>query len=102
MRYTNTKNLDKYLNGQFIEEEEIVDLKDDKTYFIMLNLRTNQGIDLEEYQNRFSEDLLEVKKTEIKNFADQGLLKIDEENHRLIPTYNGMMILDQIILELIK
>ena len=65
-------------------------------------LRTNQGIDLEEYQNRFSEALLEVKKTEIKNFADQGLLKLDEENHRLTPTYNGMMVLDQIILELIK
>ena len=102
MRYTNTRNLDKYLSGQFIEEEEIVDLKDDKTYFIMLNLRTNQGIDLEEYQNRFSEDLLEVKKTEIKNFTNQGLLKLDKENHRLTPTYNGMMILDQIILELIK
>ena len=102
VRYTNTRNLDKYLKGQYIEEKEIVTSEDDKTYFIMLNLRTNQGIDLKEYQNRFREELLKVKKTEIENFLDQDLLKIDEENHRLTPTYNGMMVLDQIILELIK
>lgn len=99
-RYVNTRNLEKYLSGQFIEESEIVDLKDDKTYFIMLNLRTNQGIDLDDYQNRFNEDILETKKEEIESFIKDGLLK--NENNRLIATYNGMMILDQIILELIK
>lgn len=99
-RYTNTRNLEKYLSGQFIEESEIVNIKDDKVYFIMLNLRTNQGIDLVEYQTRFKEDLLESKKEDIQRFIKDRLLKI--ENHRLIATYNGMMILDQIILELIK
>ena len=102
IRYTNTRNLDKYLSGHYIEEKEIVSVKEDKTYFIMLNLRTNQGIDLEIYKERFNEDLLDTKHKEIQLFINDGLLYIDEEKHRLIATYDGMMILDQIILALIS
>ena len=102
VRYTNTRNLEKYLSGQYVEEKETVSLEDDKTYFIMLNLRTNQGIDLKEYRNRFSEDLLVTHKEAIENFIKEGLLFINKENEQLIATYNGMMILDQIILELVK
>ena len=101
-RYTNTRNLDKYLSGQYIEEKEMVSKKEDRTYFIMLKLRTNQGIDLKEFRERFDEDLLKTKEQEIQAFIKEGLLYIDVEKHRLIPTYNGMMILDQIILALIN
>ena len=101
IRYKNTRSLDQYLKGNYVEEKEIVSKEDDRTYTIMLNLRTNQGIDLQELKEKFDEDLLETKKEEIKSFIEQKLLYMDERSHRLIATYDGMMVLDQIITELI-
>ena len=99
VRYKNTKNLNKYLNKDYIEEKEVVTPKEDKTYFIMLNLRTNRGISLTEYKEKFSEDLYEVKRTQIDSFIKQGLLVLDDD--KLYPTFEGMMILDSLIMDLI-
>ena len=55
IRYTNTKSIDEYLKGATIREKETVTLEDDKEYFIMLNLRTNLGIDLVLYREKFDE-----------------------------------------------
>lgn len=99
IRYKNTKNLNKYLNKDYIEEKEVVSVKEDKTYFIMLNLRTNQGISLAKYKEEFSEDLYEKKKTQIDSFIKKRLLVLDGD--KLYPTFIGMMILDNLILDLI-
>ena len=93
-------NMAKYLKGDYASEEELVTEKDNKVYFIMLNLRTIYGLDLKKYQNLFNEDLLETKQKEIKELISSGLIK--QENHLLIPTYEGMMLLDQAILKLIS
>ncbi len=98
IRYTNTRSITDYLKGKRVIEKEKVALNDDKEYFILLNLRTNRGIPLDLYQAKFNENLLEVKKEEIKNLINQKLLYINEQN--LIATYDGMMVLDQLILEL--
>ena len=89
IRYKNTINLQEYLKGNFISEKEVVTLKDRLTYQIMLNLRTIEGLDMS-----FTKD----KEEEINNLVNEGLLIV--ENNRLIPTYQGMMVLDQIILQL--
>jgi len=99
VRYTNTKNFDKYIKGNWIEEKEVVSVNDDREYFIMLNLRTIFGLDLNEYKSRFNEDLLVLKNKEINLMVKLGNLKL--ESNKLIPTYQGMMVLDQIILKLI-
>lgn len=99
VRYRNTRNLNKYLDKNFEREEEIVSIKDKKEYEIMLNLRTNIGLDLTKYQNSFNEDLLKKKKDIINNFIINDLL-ILKDNH-LVATYEGMMILDKIILDLL-
>lgn len=99
IRYKNTSNFDSYLKGNNIREEEIVDLKDDLEYQIMLNLRTNQGIDLAYFNNKFNKDLYREKKIIIDDYMSQGYLFIDK-NH-LIATFKGMMILDKIIIDLI-
>lgn len=101
VRCTNTRNFEKYCNGDYIEEKEVVDLDSQKSYQIMLNLRTNKGIDLEEFKAKYSEDLLCKHKEEIDRFIKDGLLTLDKENRHLVATYHGMMILDQIIMELI-
>lgn len=98
-RYKNTTNLDKYLKCQFIKEEEIVTLKDEEEYFIMLNLRTNEGVDLDIYNKLYNKDLLRTRKDVIEQYIKGNYLYISHQ--KLIATFDGMMILDKIILDLI-
>ena len=98
LRYKNTTNFQKYLNGENIREEEILSLEDEMKYQILLNLRTIEGIDLKEFKDKYNKDLYALKRKEIDDFIANKLLYID--NNHLIATYEGMMILDQIILAL--
>ena len=102
IRYTNTRNLNKYLSMDYKEEKEEVSIKDDKEYFLMLNLRTIRGIILKEYQDRFNEDFYQKNKDLIDEYIDRGLLIYDENEGRIYPTYQGMMILDTMLLEFFK
>ena len=97
-RYKNTVSIEKYNKGEYIEETESVTRKDDLLYFVMLNLRTINGINFERYHNRFQKDFYNEHKETIDNLIKQGLLKMDETH--IYPTYEGMMVLDQIIMEI--
>ena len=89
-RYKNTVNLSQYLKRAFVFEKEHVSNKDKLTYQIMLILRTIEGLDINFVKN---------KEKEIKELISSGLLKL--ENNHLIATYDGMMVLNQIILKLL-
>ena len=89
-RYKNTINLSQYLTRAFISETEKVSDKDNLTYQIMLNLRTIEGLDIKYVQD---------KESIVDELVKKGLLII--EQNKLVPTYEGMMILDQIILKLL-
>ena len=89
-RYKNTINLSQYLTRAFISEKEKVSDKDKLTYQIMLNLRTIEGLDIKYVQD---------KESIVDELVKEGLL-IKKQN-KLLPTYEGMMILDQIILKLL-
>ena len=89
-RYKDTINLSQYLTRAFISEKEKVSDKDKLTYQIMLNLRTIEGLDIKYVQD---------KESIVDELVKEGLL-IKEQN-KLVPTYEGMMILDQIILKLL-
>ena len=99
IRYKNTTNLTKYLKGEYVEEKEVVTLKDKMTYQIMLNLRTNEGLDLNQFEKEFGVSLLDTKRKEIEEMKTKGYLY--ERFNCLKPTYQGMMILDTVILKLI-
>ena len=98
-RYKETINITDYLKRVFISEREKVSKQDKLTYQIMLNLRTIEGLNLKSLKDEFGVDLLKTKEQEIYGFISQGLLVLKEGT--LVPTYQGMMILDQIILKLI-
>ena len=89
-RYKNTVNLSQYLDRVFVSKKEQVSKQDKLTYQIMLNLRTIEGLDI---------SFVKDKEKEINELISSGLLV--KKDKRLIPTYQGMMVLDQIILELI-
>ena len=98
-RYKNVTTLDKYNSENKILEKEILSKKDLITYYLLTSLRTIYGIDLIYFKSSFDEDLLLSKKIEIDQFIKDGLL-INKEN-RLFPTYDGMMVLDTILVSLI-
>ena len=99
VRYTNTKSINEYLKGNFINEEGKITSLDDREYQIMLNLRTNRGIDLNQFKDKFNYDLLENKRDIILQLEKEKLLEV--KNEHLIATFEGMMVLDQIIFKLI-
>ena len=98
IRYTNTKNLTKYLKGVNDIYKEELTLQEEKEEFIMLGLRLVEGISLKEYEEKFNENLLELKKEEINYLLNQNLIKISFD--RLFTTYQGMLLLDVVILKL--
>ena len=102
IRYTNTLSINEYLNGTTRKQEEKVNLQDDKEYFLMLNLRTNRGIILKEYQNKFHEDFYQKNKEIIDKYQNDGLMIYNHEKGSYSLTYPGMMILDTILMELLK
>ena len=99
IRYTNTRSINEYLKGKRQDYQEIVNPVDDIEYQIMLNLRTVEGLDLKEFEDKFGFDLYQTKKEIIDELTHNGFLIISRG--KLIPTYEGMMTLDQIILKLI-
>ncbi|MCR4880145.1 MAG: radical SAM family heme chaperone HemW [Bacilli bacterium] len=98
VRYVNTKNLKKYLAHQFIDNKEEVSKVDEMNYELMLRLRTIEGIDLEEFKKRYKIDLYKEKSDEISDFVKKNFLQISAS--KITPTYEGMMLLDQILVKL--
>ena len=89
IRYKNTINLSRYLTRVFVSEKEEVSERDKLTYQIMLNLRTIEGLNMSFVKN---------KRNVIGELIKEKLLIVKDDI--LIPTYEGMMVLDQIILKL--
>lgn len=98
IRYKNTTNLNRYLDRVNEKEFEKVDLKDLEEYQIMLNLRTLEGLDLEEFKKIFNKDLYMCKRDIIDSYINSGHLKLI--NNHLVPMFEGMMILDKITVDL--
>ena len=91
IRYTNTRNLDKYpLNKQ----EEKLSLKDKMTYFMILGLRKIEGIDIKEFNKLFNKDIYEVY--DIKYLLAKEYLLLKKDNLYINPKY---LYVSNIILE---
>lgn len=71
-RISNTRSINKYLEGNYISEEEFLEKCDFVYYEIMLNLRKREGINLEELFKKYGvyldyEELLMNKLIEVKD-----------------------------------
>ncbi|MCQ2802138.1 MAG: radical SAM family heme chaperone HemW [Bacilli bacterium] len=99
IRYKNTTNFSKYIENNFEKEIEKVTLKDKFEYQIMLNLRTFEGLDLSRVRNIYNKDIYKEKQSTIDKYINNGYLI--KQGNILKATYEGMMILDQIIVDLI-
>ena len=103
-RWKNTDDIKKYIenctNHKDIKEDvEVLDKNSQIEECIMLALRTNLGINLENFKNQFGFDLYQKKQKEIDNLIAQNLLVKTATN--LCCTQKGFDYLNQIILQLI-
>ena len=98
IRYKNITSLKKYNEGERKFEEETVDDFNHEYEFIMLNLRTKYGIDLDRYKEIFNKDFLKTYKNEIEKLSDFIIIN----NNKVTVKDNNYMILNTLILEFIK
>lgn len=99
IRYTNTKSLKSYLEDNFIQEKEEINLKLKKEYFLITNLRLSKGFSLTQYKKEFKEDFLQVHQKKIDEFIERKLAKIEDDYFMF--SDDGLMVMDRLILELI-
>lgn len=90
MRYSNTENLEEYI--QFIKEEkynkvksihEIQTKKSKMKEYMMLKLRTIEGIEIKEYKKKFQENPLYIYKNEIEKLTKNELVEVDGDYIKL-------------------
>ena len=82
IRYTNTRNLDKY---PFVKEEEYLNNKDKMTYFMILGLRKIDGISIKRFKELFNKDIYEVYN--IKDLLNKNYLILKDDNLSINPKY---------------
>lgn len=85
IRYTNTKNLSKYLNNDFKREEEILTVDDEMKYDMILNLRLKEGINIYKFNNKYGLDIL--KMNNIQDLIKKGYLKKNTYNIKINKKY---------------
>lgn len=98
VRYTNNSSLSKYLDGFRDRDEELIDDYNYEYEYIMLNLRTKYGINLEKYKILFKKDFVITYNKQIKELSnficiEDGILHVKQ---------NNFMVLNMIILKFIN
>ncbi|MBQ8219513.1 MAG: radical SAM family heme chaperone HemW [Bacilli bacterium] len=73
-RISNTKNLTKYLSELYIEEDNYEDININKENDLILGLRLINGIDIDNYNEKYNDNLLE--KDIIKELINNNYLEV--------------------------
>ena len=76
-RYDNTKNLRKYLNGEYIENITKISEEDKLKYELILGFRKIKGINKHQFKNKFRIDIYDVDN--IKELLNNNMLEENEE-----------------------
>jgi len=97
-RYVNTKNLTKYLAGEYEGERETLSVQSRIEDFLLTNLRLVEGFEIRRFEERFGPEAYGSKKEAVDALKGRGLL--EEEGGYLRTTSRGMDLLDAVLLEL--
>ncbi len=97
IRYENTKNFNKYINGQYRLNELLLSKKEDMENFVILGLRMLEGISIRDFYIRYNIDIFDV--FNFKSAIKKGLI-IYENNYLKIAKKN-IYIMNEIINEII-
>lgn len=98
VRYGYIRDLERYIAGELVlAESEHIPVSEREMEYIMLRLRTTEGMNIREFENRFRRrfDPLGAR---LEVYADHGLAQRTEQGWRLTP--RGFLVSNQIIGEL--
>lgn len=97
-RYTNTKSITKYLQGETIMSKETLTRQEEEFEYLMLNLRMTEGFSISDFNKRFQKDFLTSYHQEIQKCGKS--LVIHENRVRI--RKDDIYIMDSILLNLLK
>ena len=90
LQIENTRSYEKYINGQYILNKEILSDEDLMFNHLMMSLRLKEGISLDDIHNNHYIDIM-------NKYMNQGYMKI--ENNQVSLTYKGLLVMDTLLLE---
>ena len=103
-RFSNIRDMTRYM--EIVERgESPVDYIENETReslfeeYMMLGLRLTKGVSINYIKDRFKVDLLKDKANQIEKYLKLGFLKV--KDGYIYVTYDGMKVLNQIILDLV-
>lgn len=82
IRYTNTRNLSKYISGSYERQEEVLTKEDKIKYEFILGLRLTSGINKDNFNKKYGININEIEV--IKELINKGLL-IDDKINIYVP-----------------
>lgn len=100
--YSNPEILSSLSSGKLesFGEKEVLDVNELKTEMIMTRLRRMQGLDLEEYREKFGKLSVDKLREKASRFIENGTLIIEGEKLRL--TKEGIMVSDSVFVGLME
>ena len=97
IRYENTKNLKEYLLGHYVTNKEIVGIKEQMDYEIMLGFRKLDGINVKRFYEKFNHKIEDVY--DINHLLRIGDLIKEKDNIYINP--DKIYVMNEILLKLL-
>lgn len=97
VRYDNTKNLNKYFNGEYISNKEILSEKDIMDYEIILGLRKINGINIKEFYEKYHVNI--QSKYPVEELINSG--DLIHKNGNIFINPDKLYIMNEILLKLL-
>ncbi len=97
IRYTNTSNLAKYIEGNYVKEFETLSKKDILSYALILGLRKIDGINLKEFNLKYKVNLLDLYN--IRDLIKNKKLQIEDGNLKI--SYDKIYISNSILINFV-
>lgn len=98
VRYSNVKNMTKYLNGEYIQEKNILSKKEIMEYELILGLRKTKGINIKHFYQKFNENIQDI-------FPIEDLIKIKDllkKEDYIFINPKKLYLMNEILLKLLK
>ena len=99
VRYQNTKNINNYCNLKFVSSKETITNESNLEYYLLTNLRMEQGFQRNEFKSIFNFDFVEKYQKKINDNKINNLITFDENVVKL--TDEGMLLMDYAIFKLL-
>lgn len=94
IRYDNTRSMSKYLEGNYILNKEILNIKDIISYELILGFRKIDGINIKEFYDKYQTNILDLYN--IKELIEKNILIVKNDyikiNYDMIYVMNNILV----------